>query len=212
MTRRLLICDDHPLFRVGLRTALLDESSVEVVGETADGASCIERLRNSPVDVLLLDITLPVVDGYAVLAWVAGHQPALRSIVLSMHSDLAFADRARALGARGFIAKEDALSEIHAALAHPADRFYASASVRELAQRRPADPVGNGAGILALTPTERRIMALLAESLTSREIAARLGTSFRTIQTHRSNIVEKLELHGANRLMELAIRYRDLLP
>ncbi|MCO5120805.1 MAG: response regulator transcription factor [Burkholderiaceae bacterium] len=197
---------------MGLRTALLDESSVEVVGETADGASCIERLRNSPVDVLLLDITLPVVDGYAVLAWVAGHQPALHSIVLSMHSDLAFADRARALGARGFIAKEDALSEIHAALAHPADRFYASASVRELARRRPADPVGNGAGILALTPTERRIMALLAESLTSREIAARLGTSFRTIQTHRSNIVEKLELHGANRLMELAIRYRDLLP
>ncbi|MCZ7559820.1 MAG: response regulator transcription factor [Burkholderiaceae bacterium] len=211
MTLRVLVCDDHPLFRVGLRAALADHPAVDVVGEAADGRDCLAMLQSLEPDVLLLDLALREMGGYEVLAWIRAHRPGLRTLVLSMYSEPAFAERARALGACGFIAKEDALSEIHAALEHPRDAFYASASVR-------TTPRGARAGelariderLLALSPTERRVMSLLSQSLTSREIARRLGISLRTVQTHRTHIADKLDVHGVNRLMELAIRYRQI--
>ncbi len=211
MKQRVLICDDHPLFRVGLRAALAEHPAFEVVGEAADGRDCLAMLRSLEPDVLLLDLTLREVGGYEVLAWARAHQPALRILVLSMHSEPAFAERARKLGAAGFIAKEDALTEIHTALEHPPDAFYASASVK-IAPRsaRTTALAGFDERLLALSPTERRVMGLLSQSLTSREIAEHLGISLRTVQTHRANIADKLEVHGVNRLMELAIRYRQI--
>jgi len=213
MTDRLLICDDHPLFRVGLRAALASEPAIEIVGEACDGRECIAMLQSLVPDVVLLDLALPGLDGYEVLRWARERQPGLRAIVLSMYSEWPFAERARALGAAGFIAKEDALSEIHAALTHDRATFYASASMN----RAPVPAVaGCGAGIddrlHALSPTEQRVMGLLSQSLTSREIAERLGISHRTVQTHRAHIADKLDIHGVNRLMELAIRYRRLFP
>lgn len=215
MTERLLICDDHPLFRIGLRTALANEPAIEVVGEACDGRECIAMLQSLMPDVVLLDLALPGIDGYEVLRWAHERQPRLHAIVLSMYSDWPFAERARALGAVGFIAKEDALSEIHAALTQDRATFYASASVTRKPMPAIADS-GAGAGIddqlNALSPTERRVMGLLSQSLTSREIAERLGISHRTVQTHRAHIADKLGIHGVNRLMELAIRYRRLFP
>jgi DNA-binding NarL/FixJ family response regulator len=213
MTTRLLICDDHPLFRTGLRTALSGEADVEIVGEACNGSECLTMLEALAPDVVLLDLALPGIDGYEVLRWAHERMPGLRSIVLSMYSEWPFAARARSLGAAGFIAKEDALSEIRAALRHAPETFYASASVRPA---RGGRFVGAGVAIedrlQALSPTERRVMGLLSQSLTSREIAGQLGISFRTVQTHRAHIAEKLGLHGVNRLMELAIRYRKLFP
>ncbi len=213
MTMRLLICDDHPLFRTGLRTALSSEPGVEVVGEACNGLECLAMLESLAPDVLLLDLALPGIDGYEVLRWAREHLPGLRSIVLSMYSEWPFAERARSLGAAGFIAKEDALGEIHAALGHDPASFYASASVRP-ARAGPAAGAGAAvdASLQVLSPAERRVMGLLSESLTSREIAGRLGISHRTVQTHRAHIADKLGLRGVNRLMELAIRYRKLFP
>jgi DNA-binding NarL/FixJ family response regulator len=209
--QHVLICDDHPLFRAGLRAALAEHPTVEVVGEAANGRDCVGMLLSLEPDVLLLDLALREMGGYEVLAWIRVHQPALRTLVLSMYSEPAFAERARVLGAAGFIAKEDALTEIHAALEHRRDAFYASASVR-IAPRKagPTALAGFDERLLALSPTERRVMGLLSQSLTSREIAEHLGISLRTVQTHRTHIADKLDVHGVNRLMELAIRYRQI--
>lgn len=213
MTIRLLICDDHPLFRTGLRAALSAEPDVEVVGEACNGLECLALLESLAPDVVLLDLALPGIDGYEVLRWARERLPRLRAIVLSMYSEWPFAARARSLGAAGFIAKEDALGEIRAALDHAAGGFYASASVKP-AEVCPSarDGAAMEDRLQALSPTERRVMGLLSQSLTSREIAGRLGISHRTVQTHRDHIAEKLGLHGVNRLMELAIRYRKLFP
>lgn len=211
MVERALICDDHPLFRIGLRTALERIENVCVIGETSDGEACVEALQSEQPDILLLDLALPGRDGYSVLEWARREQPGLRIIVLSMHSERAFADRARALGACAFIAKEDAMSEIATALTQPAGSFYASESVAA----EPVDPQHQaeaelGTRLQALSPTERKVMSLLARSLTSREIAEQLGSSHRTVQTHRAHIAEKLGIQGVNRLIDVAIRYRQL--
>ncbi len=220
---------------MGLVTALAAESDLEVVGEAGDGEACLALLRTLTPDILLLDLALPRIDGYEVLRWARIHRPALRTIVLSMYAEQAFAERARELGAAAFIAKEDALCEVQAALHSSADRFYASASLARnpifgmagVPDRGPAggdgaaaattdsrnsDPSGFGARLLALSPTERLVMGLLARSLTSREIASRLEISPRTVQTHRAHIVDKLGVRGSNRLLELAIRYRRIFP
>ncbi|MCC7069302.1 MAG: response regulator transcription factor [Burkholderiales bacterium] len=211
MKQRLLICDDHPLFRVGLCAALARHPRVEVIGEAHEGRDCVALVQLLEPDVLLLDLSMRGMGGYEVLAWTRAHRPGLRVFVLSMYSERAFAERARALGACGFIAKEDALSEIHAALGHPRDAFYASASVKIGPRATGApDPARLDERLLGLSPTERRVMGLLSQSLTSREIAERLGISLRTVQTHRAHIAEKLDVHGVNRLMELAIRYRQI--
>ncbi|MEZ5739326.1 MAG: response regulator [Burkholderiaceae bacterium] len=211
MVERVLICDDHPLFRVGLRTALERIDNVCVIEETSDGEACVEALQRHRPDILLLDLALPGRDGFSVLEWAHGEQPALRIIVLSMHSERAFADRARALGASAFIAKEDAMSEISTALIQPVGGFYASESVAA----QPGDPDHQaeaelGARLQTLSPTERKVMSLLARSLTSREMAEQLGSSYRTVQTHRAHIAEKLGVQGVNRLIDIAIRYRQL--
>jgi len=209
--RRVVICDDHPLFRMGLSTALGMNASLRLVAEASTAAQCVDHLITHEPDVLLLDLALPDRDGYSVLEWVRAHQPGLLVIVLSMYIEWAFAQRARALGARGFIAKEDALGELDAALATEPGGFYTSRSVVP-----PADDtdglmiVGLSERAGKLSPSERDIMRLLAHGLTNREIAERLAISPRTVQTHRNNIAEKLGVRGVNRLLELAIRYRAL--
>ncbi len=206
--RRVVICDDHPLFRVGLATALAKDPTLEIVAEASNAEEGIAALRDLAPDVLLLDIALPGRDGFAVLEWGQGRFPDLHVVVLSMYAERAFAERAKALGARAFIAKEDALGEIVAALAVPPGGFHTSESVG------PADAHGAAAGLglkaAALSPTERDIMRLLGQGLTSRMIGERLGISPRTVQTHRNNIADKLEVRGVNRLMEIAIRYSAL--
>lgn len=209
--RTVVICDDHPLFRVGLATALSAEPGLRIVAEASTAGECIAHLARFQPDILLLDLALPDRDGYSVLEWARARLPDLTTVVLSMYTEWAFAERARALGARAFIAKEDALSEIHAALSTAPGAFYSSESVLAPA----GDEDGRFAAGLSersqrLSPTERDVMRLLSHGLTSREIAQRLGVSPRTVQTHRNNIAEKLGVRGVNRLMELAIRYRAL--
>ncbi len=196
---------------MGLATAIGAEPDVELVGEAGDGEACLELLRTLAPDILLLDIALPRLDGFEILRWARLHRPSLRTIVLSMYAECAFAERARHLGAAAFIAKEDALSELQNALRHDDGSFYRSAAVvrNEAAAHRagddrstPADDAA-GLGLLALSPTERRIMGLLGQSMTSREIALRLGISARTVQTHRTHITEKLGVRGSHRSGEM---------
>ncbi|WP_136660836.1 response regulator transcription factor [Nitratireductor sp. XY-223] len=209
--KRVVIADDHPIFRAGLRR-IVEEDGHEVVAEASDGNSCITSLEITRPDVVVLDLAMPGVDGYQVLEWARDNMPSLIAVIISMHSSRAFATKARELGARAFVAKEDASDEIHNALLTPKGVFYLSASVGGKGLPVP-DPTsearGDGPDVGSLTPAERRVFDLVGQSLTSREIGKRLNLSYRTVQTHRQRINQKLGLAGPNSLVRFALQYRS---
>ncbi len=206
----VIIADDHPIFRAGLRQIVEDEG-YRVVAEASDGMTCTSSAEITHPDIVILDLAMPGMDGYDVLAWLRKNQPDAIAVVVSMHSSKVFAQKAKELGARAFVAKEDAASEIYNALTTPAGVFYLSASVGGDKQMAPeiSDTESIDIKLLALTKAERRIFEMVGQSLTNHKIAERLNVSHRTVQTHRTNISKKLDLTGHNRLYELAILCRN---
>ena len=207
--RTVILADDHPAFREGIKQYLEAKPGVAVVAETGDGESCIELLRLHRPDWALVDLAMPAKSGFEVLRAVIEDGLETRVLVLSMYADDAYARRAHDAGADGFIAKEDAMSELDAALASPPGGFFTSPSVG----RPTIVPLDENAlgSIGGLTPAERRILLLLGQGQTSREIAAAVEISPRTVQKHRQNMANKLGLHGPNRLLEFAVRHVKLL-
>ncbi len=211
--KKVILADDHPISRAGLRQILEEEGGYDIVAETGNGKSCISIIEMLMPDIVILDLAMPGMDGYEVLTWMKTNASAAIGIILSMHSSRSYATKAKDLGARAFIAKEDAGQELHNALLTPNGVFYLSASV------------GNGGriaglpGVMAdergrldtLTPTEKRVFDLVGQSFTSRQIGEALGISHRTVQTHRQRMVQKLGLQGPNSLLEFAIRLRNSL-
>lgn len=210
--KRVLIADDHPIFRSGLRQIIEEEKGYEVIAEAGDGDSCISCLGLTCPDVVVLDLAMPKTDGYGVLEWLEKNMPNVISIVISMHSSRGFAIKAKELGARAFIAKEDAAAELHIALQTPKGVFYLSGSVggAKLPPGEPGKLTEDNSEALALletlTPSERNIFDMVGKSMTSREIGEELGLSYRTIQTHRQHINQKLNLQGPNSLLQFALK------
>ena len=207
----ILIADDHPIFRAGLRQIVEDEG-YRVIAEAGDGKTCISSAEITKPDIVILDLAMPGMDGYAVLGWLRKNLPKTISIVVSMHSSNAYAKKAKELGARAFVAKEDAASEIHRAFTTPKGVFYLSASVGGDKRVVPELGVSGSKEVLldALTDAEKRIFELVGQSLTSHQIAKKLNVSHRTVQTHRTNICQKLEVAGYNKLYELALLHFNL--
>lgn len=205
----IIVCDDHPLFRSGVCSCLNTNPKVEIVAEASDGEVCIARLKIYCPDILVTDLSMPVISGFDLLEWAADNQPDLRIYVLSMYTELNYLQKAREMGANGFIAKEDAQSELLAAIEH--DGFYVSESVgRQLSNHAQKLSVGTILDDMrSVSVAEKKVLVLLTQSLTSREIAAELNISHRTVQAHRISLAEKLNAKGPNKLLRLAIRYRD---
>lgn len=204
----ILIADDHPIFRAGLRQIIEDEG-YRIVAEAGDGKTCISSAEITRPDVVILDLAMPELNGYDVLKWLRKNLPDTIAIIVSMHSSNAYAKKAKELGARAFVAKEDAASEIHNALITPPGVFYLSASV---GGRHQLDPGLDSAksptvNLDSLTQAERRIFELVGQSLTSQQIADRLNVSHRTVQTHRANISNKLGATGHNGLYDMAVAH-----
>lgn len=204
----VLLADDHPVFRAGVRQYFADRTDFDLPIETGDGESCLKLLLELKPDWAVLDLAMPGMTGFQVLESLTNRNIATNFIIMSMHAEKAYADRAEQLGAVAFIAKEDAISELDHALAASQDKFYRSGSVGKATinalETEATEKLSN------LTPTERKIFNLLAHGLTSKEIGSTLSISARTVQTHRRNMTEKLDLHGPNRLLEFAVRHRPL--
>lgn len=205
-----IICDDHPIFRGGVVSCLSHGLGVKVVAEAADGESCIAKLKMFSPDILVADLSMPLIDGFGVLEWVRGNRPDTKSFILSMHTDISFVQRARELGAAGFMAKEDAQSELAAAINGDME-FYTSESIGRKSHETVSDlsDYAFTDKLRKVSDAERRVLVLLTQSMTSREIAERLFISVRTVQAHRVSLAAKLGTKGPNKLLELAIRHRD---
>ena len=209
MPARLLIADDHQLFREGIK-ALLPPGEFEVVAESADGQETIRLARRLQPDIALLDVSMPSLNGVDAARELLRVSPGSRVVLLTMHKDNAYLVEALRAGVRGYVLKSQPTAELLHALREVArgEVYLAPGFWRTL-----VESYQNGEDMVLdpLSPREREVLQLVAEGKTTKEIAATLGISFKTAETHRANIMGKLDIHETAGLVRYAIRNR-LIP
>lgn len=207
---RLLIGDDHTLMRQGLRKILEERPDWEVVAEAGDGRTAVQQALALQPDVAILDVGMPQLNGIDATAQIVRKQPSIQVLILSMHEDEAYITRAVRAGARGYLLKDSAGSDlIGAVVAVSAGKSYFSPPVAKVVLdeyvRRLADK-----GIVdrydSLSEREREIFQLVAEGRSTREVAELLSVSPATVETHRAHILQKLDLHSTAELVLYAVR------
>lgn len=207
---RVLLADDHAILRSGLRLLLEREPDLAVVGEAGDGRAALEWLSREPADVAVMDVGMPGLNGIEATAQITRQYPKMAVIMLSMHSDETYVLRCLRAGARGYILKESAEHELIAAIrAVMAGKSYFSPKVKRMLQQdHVARLQRSGAEdrFESLTGREREVLQLIAEGNSNKEVAARLFLSVYTVETHRKNILEKLQLHSPADLILYAVR------
>jgi DNA-binding NarL/FixJ family response regulator len=202
-----MLADDHPLVRAGVRRVLEGEPGLELVGEAASGAEALQGLRESQPDVLLLDLNMPEGDGFAVLREARSLAPDTHIIVLTMHAQPEYVTRAVREGANGYLLKDLAVQDLLRAIeaVMSGGSFFS-----ERAQHALANDIRSGgreaSPLARLTGRERQVLAAVARGLTTKEIAARQNISTRTVETHRANLMRKLDLRSVALLTQFAIR------
>jgi DNA-binding NarL/FixJ family response regulator len=206
---RLLIADDHVMVRRGLRLVLDAEPDLRVVGEASDGAEAIERVRDSEVDLAILDVSMPRMTGLQASAELARRHPAVKVLMLSMHDNEQYLFEALKAGASGYVLKTAADRDlVHACRAALRGEPFlypsaVAALIRDFLQRAGA---GEAVPDEPLTPRELEVVKLVAEAHTSAEIAELLHISLRTVDRHRENVMTKLGMRDRVQLTRYAIR------
>jgi DNA-binding NarL/FixJ family response regulator len=212
---RVMIVDDHPLFRQGLRQAIGGDPRFEVIGEADNGQAALDRISELRPEVAVLDVNLPGLSGFDVAAALRAKKLKVSIVILTMLKDEQAFNRALNLGIHGYVLKENAADEILSCIAAVSrNEAYVSPSLTDFLLRRRSRAeslASHKPGLDDLTVAEKRILKRVAAGKTSKEIAAELFISPRTVESHRANICEKLELVGANRLLQFALENRDAL-
>lgn len=209
MSARILIADDHAVFRSGLRALLEKEKDLQVVAETGDGFATLEVLEAEAIDILLLDITMPKLTGPQVAERALKLNPRVAIVVLTMHEDAYYLQELFKIGVRGFVLKKSTGTDLLQAIraAYRGDQYVDPALAGHLVSLFVGTRAGKASqGRLdALTPREREVCTLLAYGHTNGEIATRLHISERTVESHRNHITAKLDLRTRADLVRFAI-------
>jgi DNA-binding NarL/FixJ family response regulator len=209
---KILIADDHPIVRRGV-SQVIAATDLKVVAEAGDGEEALRLIQETRPDIALLDINLPRKDGFDVVLEINLKSLPVKVIFLTMHAGEEFFNEAMDLGVRGYILKESAPTEIVEAIRKvAAGQFAISNSLTSylLNRNRRAERLASDSpGLLELTPAERRILQMIAEYKTSKEIAEDLCIHYRTVENHRTNICRKLNIHGSHSLMRFALKYKS---
>jgi DNA-binding NarL/FixJ family response regulator len=207
-TIRVVLADDHTLLRAGIRSLLEDLEGVEVVAEASDGAEAIALVEALGPDVILMDIGMPIMSGLEATARVVRDRPETRVLILSMHKDEAYVRRAVLAGAAGYLLKDSDTEELGLALRAVArgETYLSPAVSKHLVAdyRRQAAGIGGPEG--ALTPRQKEVVSLIARGVTTKAIARRLGISVKTVEAHRAQLMERLEIRDVVGLVRYAIR------
>jgi len=209
---KVLVADDHGVVRKGLRFLLQSDPSIEVVGEAADGRQAIEMTEELAPDVVIMDITMPYLNGIEAAAQIKKRDPNIGVVILSMHCDETFLVRALSAGANGYLLKDAAEADLLQAVKTVANRkmFFSPIITQTLMQdyMRQMQREGVGDSYDLLTDREKEVLQLLAEGKSNKEAANILKVSLYTIETHRSRIMQKLDLHGTADIVLYAVRKR----
>ena len=213
---RILIVDDHPIVRQGLRQTIQTEAGFTVIGEAGDGHAALELIAQLKPDIAVIDIDMPGLDGFGVARALRERKLPLEIIFLTIHREEDLFKEAISLGAKGHVLKDSAVTDIVSGIkAVAAGRHFTSPALTTYLFSLGAAVTknqGNSSPLGSLTPTEQRVLKLIAEYKTSKEIAAALYVSPRTVETHRTNISNKLNLRGSHALMRFALLHKSELP
>ncbi|MDP1692863.1 MAG: response regulator transcription factor [Burkholderiaceae bacterium] len=204
---KILIADDHALFRAGLRALLADAAGSDGVLEAGDGAEAVRLTREHAPALVFLDIAMPVLGGLAAIAQVKAVQPTARIIVLSMHLNEEYIRRALAAGADGYMVKDSAPSELLVAVqAVMARRHYLSPAAASLLIRQAMPGIKEADPLHALSPRQTEVLRMVAEGSSTKEIARSLGLSPKTVDIHRAQVMQRLDIHDVAGLTRFAVR------
>jgi DNA-binding NarL/FixJ family response regulator len=212
---KILIADDHPIFRQGLLKVIEEAEDIEVVAETGDGDTALHLIRKQQPDIAVLDISMPGKSGLDIAKEIQNENMPTAVIILTMFKEEEYFNEALDLGVKGYVLKDNAASDILECLKTVAQgKYYVSPLISDYLihrTQRQRDLYSATPALQTLTTMERRVLKLIAENKTSKEIAGELFISYRTVQNHRNNITSKLDLKGHHKLLLFALENKALL-
>ncbi|MCB0726394.1 MAG: response regulator transcription factor [Ignavibacteriae bacterium] len=209
----VIIADDHPIFRKGLRQMLNEEDNIKIIGEADNGKKALEMIIDKKPDIAILDIDMPRMTGLEVLKELKEKE--VKVIFLTMYGEEDIFEEAMNLGIKGYVIKDSAVTDIIDCIySVMEDKYYLSPSMTDFLVNRKkkfSELNNNNPELKDLTLSEKRILKYIAENKTSKEIAEILFISYRTVENHRANISGKLNLKGSHSLVKFAIENKKLL-
>lgn len=208
MTTKVLVADDHPLFRQGLVSAIQQEDAFEVIAEAENGLEAFNLIKKEKPDIAVLDISMPKMNGLEIVRKAQKENLNVKCVIITMHKSRELLDKALEAGVKAYLLKENSASDLVTALNFVLeDRCFISPQISEgLIERNSLKQ-----SIDTLTRSEKRILKLIAQKKSSKEIAEELNISFRTVETHRVNISSKLNLHGMNSLVLFSVENKSII-
>jgi len=211
----IVIADDHPIFREGLRKVIEHDHGGRVIAEAGDGETALRLIRERKPDIAVLDVVMPGLNGLKVARQIRREHLPVAVVFLTMFKEEDMFNEAMDAAAKGYVLKENAVSDIIGCLRSVASgQYFISPAISHLLVRRTERARGlawQTSGLSSLTPSERRILNLIARGKTTKEIATELFISPKTVENHRLNIAAKLEIHGNNALLKFALENKDKL-
>ena len=213
--QNITLADDHPVFRNGLRQIVEAESDFKVIGEACDGEKALEQIKALSPEVAILDISMPKLDGLAVADIVHEEDLPVKIVLVTMYREEKLFKKALEAGVKGYVLKDSAAIDIISCLnAVAAGENYTSPELTTylIKRVRKVDiALTPQSSLDSLSDTERRLLSLIADCKTNKEMAQELFISVRTVETHRNNICKKLNVHGSHALMKFALDHKDHL-
>lgn len=212
---KIIIADDHPIFRSGLKQIIEDEDDIEIIGEAGDGEKALDIINEKNPDIAILDIDMPKRTGFEILKEIVKNKNPVKIIFLTMYKEENIFNEAMDLGIKGYVLKESAADDICECIRLVADDRYAISPLisnflvkrlsksNKLKKEKPS--------IEELTESERKILKLISENKSSKEIGEDLFISYKTVETHRTNISRKLNLQGTLSLVRFALENKSVL-
>ena len=205
---RVVLADDHAVVREGLIALINRQRDMEVVGEAADGRAAVELTNRLQPDVVVMDVSMPVLNGARATRQLIEHNPGLRILALTVHEERSYLRELLEAGASGYLLKRAAGEELVNAIRRVAEgSIYVDGHlVPEVLDRSIRSPGKEGKGVnRGLTPREEEVMRLIARGYSNKEIAAQLGVSVKTVETHKARATEKLEIHNRAGIVRYAM-------
>lgn len=208
MSVQVLLVEDHALVRAGIRSLLDAAQGIEVIGEARDGREALTLMRDRAADVVVMDITMPGLNGLETTKRIKKIYPRTRVLMLSMYSSDEYVVQSLRYGADGYLVKDSAAPELERAIhaVSRGERYLGEGPIRERLEKQLASAKGMRDPLERLTPRQREILQLVVEGKKTREIAEILSVSVKTVETHRAQLMDRLGIHDVAGLVRYAIR------